>query len=53
MKLLLCSDLHCDTAAAARLVQVARDVDVFIGAGDFANVRSGLSKTIDVLRELP
>jgi Icc-related predicted phosphoesterase len=52
VKLLLCSDLHCDTAAAARLVKLASTVNVFVAAGDFANVRRGLSKTIDVLRDI-
>jgi Icc-related predicted phosphoesterase len=52
VKLLLCSDLHCDSVAASRLVKLASTVDVFIAAGDFANVRRGLSKTIDVLRAI-
>lgn len=52
MKALLCSDLHCDTAAARRLTGLAATVDVFIGAGDFANVRRGLPRTIDVLKTI-
>lgn len=55
MKLLLFSDLHRDVEAAQRLVQqaAAQDVDVAVGAGDFASMRRGLNDTIDVLRELP
>ena len=52
MNLLLFSDLHCDRQAAARIVELAREVDVVIGAGDFANVRRGLEATIDVLRAI-
>lgn len=52
MKLLLFSDLHCDVRAARRLVQAARNVDVVIGAGDFANRHQGLSETLDVLAEI-
>lgn len=52
MKLLLFSDLHTDTAAASRLVSIANDVDVVIGAGDFANERSGIASCIDVLRQI-
>ena len=52
MKLLLFSDLHCDTAAARRLVELAGDVDVVVGAGDFGNVRRGIQIAIDVLRTI-
>ena len=52
MKLLLFSDLHTDTAAAARLVVLAKDVDVVIGAGDFANARQGVSSCIEVLSQI-
>lgn len=49
MKLLLFSDLHRDVDAALRLVELAKGVDVVIGAGDFANRHQGLSDTLDVL----
>lgn len=49
MKLLLFSDLHRDVDAALRLVELAKAVDVVIGAGDFANRHQGLSDTLDVL----
>lgn len=50
MKLLLFSDLHCDVAAAQRLAVRANEVDVLVGAGDFASVRRGIEKCLDVLR---
>lgn len=49
MKLMLFSDLHCDRAAAAELVRLAREVDVVIGAGDFGNCRRGLDAAIGSL----
>jgi Icc-related predicted phosphoesterase len=52
MKLLLFSDVHCDKAAARRLVQQAKGTDVVIGAGDFGNMRQGLKVVLDVLREI-
>ncbi|HKA06970.1 MAG TPA: metallophosphoesterase [Gemmataceae bacterium] len=53
MKLLLFSDLHCDVAAAERLVEAARTADVVIGAGDFGQVRRRIGVCIDVLKDLP
>ena len=50
MNLLLFSDLHCDAAAARRIVERATAADVLIGAGDFASVRRGINVCIDVLR---
>jgi Icc-related predicted phosphoesterase len=52
MKLLLFSDLHTDTSAAKRIVELARGADVVIGAGDFANARRGISTCIEVLNEI-
>lgn len=49
MKLLLFSDLHCDTDAARHLVELSAGVDVVIGAGDFGNVRRQVRACIDVL----
>ena len=49
MRLLAFSDLHCDLAGAERLVAASADVDVVIGAGDFASVHSGLERTIEAL----
>lgn len=50
MKFLCFSDLHCDKAAES-LVQKARadDIDMVIGAGDFANQHRGIADTIDIL----
>ncbi len=49
MKLLLFSDLHRSVSSAEALVQLAEDVDVVIGAGDFANRHEGMADTLDVL----
>lgn len=49
MRLLCFSDLHCDKSAAEKLVELATDVDVLVGAGDFAIRRSGLADTLDIL----
>jgi uncharacterized protein len=53
MKLLLFSDLHCDIAAAQRLVEAGRSADVAIGAGDFGQVRRRVGACIEVLKDLP
>ena len=53
MRLLLFSDLHCNVAAAQRLVEQARDADVAVGAGDFGQVRRRVGVCIDILRDLP
>ena len=52
MKLLLFSDLHCDTTAARSLVKRAASVDVLIGAGDFGKVRRDVGVCIDMLRTI-
>jgi uncharacterized protein len=52
MKLLAFSDLHRDTAAASRLVRMSTNADVVVGAGDFANVRTGISSCIEILRQI-
>ena len=49
MRLLLFSDVHCDTEACERLVRRAADVDVIVGAGDFGSVRCGTDTTISAL----
>lgn len=52
MKLLAFSDLHRDRDAARRLVDMAAEADVVIGAGDFASFRLGLGSLIDDLRAI-
>jgi len=52
MKLLLFSDLHRDTAGATRMVELSRGADVVIGAGDFANARTGVSTCIEILKAI-
>jgi uncharacterized protein len=49
MKLLAFSDLHRDRDRARRLVELSGEVDVVLGAGDYATMRTGLEGTIDVL----
>jgi Icc-related predicted phosphoesterase len=49
LKLLAFSDLHRDRRQAARLVEMAADSDVVVGAGDYASNRLGLVRTIDAL----
>ncbi len=52
MRLLLFSDIHTDKDAYTRLVEKARDVDLVIGAGDYALFRNGLSETLAALSEI-
>ena len=49
MKLLVFSDLHSDFRIASKLVDLSREVDVVVGAGDFCNVRRGLEEIIEAL----
>jgi len=49
MRLLVFSDLHRDRDQARRLVELSRDADVVVGAGDFASFHLGLGGMIDVL----
>lgn len=49
MRFLCFSDLHRDRRAATALVTAAADVDVVIGAGDFATKREGLADTLEIL----
>jgi Icc-related predicted phosphoesterase len=49
MKLLAFSDLHRDRDRARHLVELAREADVVIGAGDFGTMRMGLESTIEAL----
>jgi Icc-related predicted phosphoesterase len=49
MRLLLCSDVHCDHAAARNLVERSAKADVLVVAGDLAVMRTGLRKTVDAL----
>ncbi len=49
MKLLAFSDLHRDLGQAEKLVEMAAEADVVIGAGDFASVHEGLEETLGVL----
>jgi Icc-related predicted phosphoesterase len=52
MRLLLFADLHCSLDAAADLVERSADVDVVVGAGDFARIRRGLESTVEALTDI-
>ena len=52
MRLLLCSEIHCDFQAARNLVEQAREADAGVCAGDLAVMRTGLQDTVDVLAEV-
>ena len=49
MRLLAFSDLHTDRRQAERLVAMAEEADVVVGAGDFATMHKGLESTIETL----
>jgi uncharacterized protein len=49
VKILAFSDLHRDLAQGARLVEMAAEAEVVIGAGDFASMHEGLEETIEAL----
>jgi uncharacterized protein len=52
VKLLAFSDLHRDLGQADRLVEMAAEADVVIGAGDFASIHEGLEETIGQLASI-
>lgn len=49
-KLLAFSDLHANVRAAERLVELAAEVDILVGAGDFGNMRRGVGIVFEVLK---
>jgi len=49
VRILAFSDLHRDRRQAAHLVDQSGEVDLVLGAGDFASVHRGLEKTIRAL----
>ncbi|MCC9603276.1 metallophosphoesterase family protein [Stieleria sp. JC731] len=52
MKFLCFSDLHRNTDAAKHLVELSEEVDIVIGAGDFANRHAGLTDTLSILKDI-
>jgi Icc-related predicted phosphoesterase len=50
LSILAFSDLHCDVGAAEDIVRAATNVDLVLGAGDFAIMRRGIEKTIEILK---
>lgn len=49
MRLLAFSDVHRNLTKSRRLAELAQEVDVVVGAGDFASMHRGLEKVIDIL----
>jgi Icc-related predicted phosphoesterase len=49
MRLLAFSDVHRNDRTARKLAEMARDADVVVAAGDFADLHIGLDKLIDML----
>jgi uncharacterized protein len=49
MRLLAFSDLHRDRERAQRLVGLAQEADVVVGAGDYATMHAGLEEVIETL----
>lgn len=52
MRLLCFSDLHRDREAAARLVDLANNVDCLVGAGDFGTCRRGVADVFEALAQI-
>ncbi len=52
MKLLLFSDVHCSQPAVERLLKLADEADVLVGAGDFGTMRRGTAETLLPFRDL-
>lgn len=52
MKILAFSDVHCDLAAAAAIVEAAAEADLVIGAGDFAQLHRGLEETMAAFKPI-
>jgi uncharacterized protein len=52
VRILAFSDLHRDRKQAQRLVELAQEADVVIGAGDFASVRVGIHRAIEPLKAI-
>ena len=48
MRLLLFSDVHCYEEGARRLVTMAEQADIVIGAGDFGEFREGLDEIMPI-----
>jgi uncharacterized protein len=52
MRLLVCSDVHRDLAAAESLVIRSADADAVVCAGDLAVMRQGLEEVVEVLARI-
>jgi len=49
MRLLLFSDVHVSKSACRKLVEMSKDTDLVLCAGDIGALRRGIKKTIDYL----
>jgi predicted phosphodiesterase len=47
MKLLLFSDVHVNKTHCRHLVEMSKEVDLVIGAGDFGSLRMGIKKRLN------
>jgi Icc-related predicted phosphoesterase len=52
MRILACSDLHCDLTATRRFVDAAAQADVVVVAGDIATQGQGAAPLLDLLKSL-
>jgi Icc-related predicted phosphoesterase len=52
VRLLAFSDLHRDHEQARKLVELAQEADVVVGAGDFASARVGIDRAIEPLKQI-
>jgi Icc-related predicted phosphoesterase len=52
MKILAFSDLHRNSEVAQTILDLSRDADVVVGAGDFATRGEGLAETLDILERI-
>lgn len=52
MKLLLFSDVHCSQPAVQRLLELSKQVDLLVGAGDFGTMRRGTAETLKPFQDL-
>ncbi|MFK5980054.1 MAG: metallophosphoesterase family protein [Rhizobiaceae bacterium] len=50
MKILAFSDLHRDVEATKKIVELSKDADILVGAGDFATRGQGTAETIEILK---
>lgn len=52
MRILAFSDLHLSPSQAQELVTASREADLVVGAGDFCNMRRGLTEAMTLLDDI-